>query len=315
MKYTLQFVITLAVIVFATACNTQKKTEDGFTILKNGLQMKMLTDKDGPKADSGYTSKLNITVKVGDSTVFDSKTMNNGQAIEQPIQPSRSIADLMEGFMQMSQGDKAIFRIISDSIFTNPQQRPPFIKEGDMMTWDVEMVQLKSPEDIEKEKEKLATSEKVELEKYMKEKGIEAKATPSGMYIAVSKEGNGELVGSGRIAKMKYTGYLLDGTVFDSNVDPKFKHTDPFEFPVGQGAVIKGWDEGVASLKVGTKAKLLIPSGMAYGSQARPGSEANPKGIPANSPLVFDVEVLGVKDMPKPQAQPQPQISAEGAAK
>lgn len=313
MKYTLQLVIIFAVVVFASACNTEKKTEDGFTILDNGLQMKMNKDAKGANADSGYVSKLNITVKVGDSTVFDSKTMNGGQPVTQPISPSRAIADLMTGFMKMSQGDQATFRILSDSIFPNPDQRPPFIKVGDMMTWDVEMVELKSPEDIEKEKEKLATRESVELEKYIKEKGIDAKKTASGMYISISKEGTGELVGSGRLAKMNYTGYLLDGSVFDSNVDPKFKHTDPFEFPVGQGAVIKGWDEGVASLKVGTKAKLIIPSGMAYGAQSRPGSDANPKGIPENSPLVFDVEVLGVKDMPKPQAQPQ--VSADGTVK
>jgi len=303
MKNTLKLMILLAVVITA-ACNSEKKTKDGYTVLSNGLEMKFKEDKKGAAADSGYIAKINITVKVQDSVIFDSKKMNANKPVVQPINPTKSIADLMAGFMKMSKGDIAEFRVISDSIFANPQQRPPFIKVGDMMTWEVEMVDLQSPEDIENEKKEVAAKESGILENYLKEKGIDAKKTPSGMYIAVTEEGSGELVGSGRMAKMKYTGRLLDGTVFDSNVDPKFKHPEPFEFAVGQGSVIKGWDEGVATLKVGSKAKLIIPSGLAYGERETPPNDVNPKGIPANSPLVFDVEVLSVKDMPKPQAQP-----------
>ncbi len=304
--------ILLAVVITA-ACKSEKKTKDGFTVLSNGLEMKFKEDKKGTEADSGFIAKINISVKVEDSVIFDSKTMNGGKPVVQPINPTKNIADLMAGFMKMSKGDIAEFRVLSDSIFANPQQRPPFIKVGDVMTWEVEMADLQSPEDIENEKKEVAEKESGILDNYIKEKGIEATKTPSGMYISITKEGSGEVVGSGRMAKMKYTGRLLDGTVFDSNVDPKFKHPEPFEFAVGQGSVIKGWDEGVATLKVGSKAKLIIPSGMAYGERVTPPNDVNPKGIPANSPLVFDVEVLGVKDMPKPQAQPN--ISAQPAVK
>ena len=69
----------------------------------------------------------------------------------------------------------------------------------------------------------------------------------------------------------------------------------PFQFQLGKGQVIKGWDEGVALLKTGSKATLYIPSPMAYGAQSRPGGGANPKGIPANSILLFDVELVGFK--------------------
>jgi FKBP-type peptidyl-prolyl cis-trans isomerase len=312
MKNTLKLMILLAVVITA-ACKSEKKTKDGFTVLSNGLEMKFKEDKKGTEADSGFIAKINISVKVEDSVIFDSKTMNGGKPVVQPINPTKNIADLMAGFMKMSKGDIAEFRVLSDSIFANPQQRPPFIKVGDVMTWEVEMADLQSPEDIENEKKEVAEKESGILDNYIKEKGIEATKTPSGMYISITKEGSGEVVGSGRMAKMKYTGRLLDGTVFDSNVDPKFKHPEPFEFAVGQGSVIKGWDEGVATLKVGSKAKLIIPSGMAYGERVTPPNDVNPKGIPANSPLVFDVEVLGVKDMPKPQAQPN--ISAQPAVK
>ena len=80
--------------------------------------------------------------------------------------------------------------------------------------------------------------------------------------------------------------WFCNGKTFDSNVDPKFGHVVPFEFKLGAGMVIKGWDEGVAGMKVGGKRKLTIPSNLAYGNQAVGGV------IPANSTLVFEVELL-----------------------
>jgi FKBP-type peptidyl-prolyl cis-trans isomerase FkpA len=82
---------------------------------------------------------------------------------------------------------------------------------------------------------------------------------------------------------------------FDSNEDPAFQHVQPFTFNLGTGQVIPGWDEGIALLNKGAKAKLLIPSPLAYGDRGMPGSPANPEGIPANSVLIFDVEVKNIK--------------------
>lgn len=86
---------------------------------------------------------------------------------------------------------------------------------------------------------------------------------------------------------VNYTGMLQDGTVFDSNVDPKFGHVQPFTFQLGVGMVIKGWDEGVLGMKVGEKKHLVIPAEKAYGDRAI-------GAIPANSTLEFDVEVLSI---------------------
>ncbi len=87
---------------------------------------------------------------------------------------------------------------------------------------------------------------------------------------------------------MNYTGHLENGTVFDSNVDPKFGHVQPFEFTLGAGQVIAGWDEGLVGMKVGEKKTLTIAPEKAYGNRAI-GS------IPANSTLIFDVELVGIK--------------------
>ena len=98
------------------------------------------------------------------------------------------------------------------------------------------------------------------------------------------KEGNGTAAKTGDTVKVHYTGTLLDGTKFDSSLD----RGEPFEFKLGAGAVIKGWDEGVVGMKPGGKRKLTIPAEKAYGKAGRPPQ------IPPNSPLVFEVELIGV---------------------
>ncbi|QQR51822.1 FKBP-type peptidyl-prolyl cis-trans isomerase [bacterium] len=96
--------------------------------------------------------------------------------------------------------------------------------------------------------------------------------------------GTGDEAVAGKTVSVHYTGTLTDGTKFDSSLD----RGQPFEFVLGTGQVIKGWDDGVAGMKVGGKRKLVIPPDLAYGDRAQ-GS------IPANSTLVFEVELLGVK--------------------
>jgi FKBP-type peptidyl-prolyl cis-trans isomerase len=97
--------------------------------------------------------------------------------------------------------------------------------------------------------------------------------------------GTGAEAVAGKKVTVHYTGTLTDGTKFDSSVD----RDDPFEFKLGAGQVIQGWDEGFAGMKVGGKRKLTIPSHMGYGARGAGGV------IPPNATLIFDVELLGVK--------------------
>jgi peptidylprolyl isomerase len=97
--------------------------------------------------------------------------------------------------------------------------------------------------------------------------------------------GKGKTAKTGDTVRVHYTGWLLDGTKFDSSLDRK----DPFEFTLGQGMVIKGWDEGVVGMKEGGKRRLVIPGDMAYGTRGSP-----PK-IPPDAPLKFEIELLEVK--------------------
>ena len=112
--------------------------------------------------------------------------------------------------------------------------------------------------------------------------------TATGLQITTTQQGTGDGAVNGDKVTVNYTGMLTDGTVFDSNVDPKFQHVQPFTFTLGAGQVIAGWDQGVLGMKVGEKRHLVIPANLAYGSQ---GAGAL---IPPNSTLAFDVEVTAI---------------------
>jgi peptidylprolyl isomerase len=113
--------------------------------------------------------------------------------------------------------------------------------------------------------------------------------TASGLQITDTKVGTGASPKTGQVCVMHYTGWLYQngakGAKFDSSLD----RGQPFEFPIGTGRVIKGWDEGVASMKVGGKRILVIPPGLGYGARGAGGV------IPPNATLMFEVELLAVK--------------------
>jgi peptidylprolyl isomerase len=112
--------------------------------------------------------------------------------------------------------------------------------------------------------------------------------TASGLKYIIVEQGSGEAPQAGELVQVHYTGTLEDGTKFDSSLD----RGEPFQFPLGMGRVIPGWDEGLALLNVGGKAKLIIPPELAYGEQGAGGV------IPPNATLIFDVELVGIQPGP-----------------
>ncbi|MFN6560400.1 MAG: FKBP-type peptidyl-prolyl cis-trans isomerase [Nostoc sp. ChiSLP01] len=112
-----------------------------------------------------------------------------------------------------------------------------------------------------------------------------AVTTPSGLKYVELKEGTGATPERGQTVEVHYTGTLQDGTKFDSSRD----RGQPFKFKIGVGQVIKGWDEGLSTMKVGGRRNLIIPPELGYGSRGAGGV------IPPNATLLFDVELLGVK--------------------
>lgn len=129
------------------------------------------------------------------------------------------------------------------------------------------------------------TSEAAQMNPAEKPQGGQEVTTDSGLKYSDVVVGNGREAALGDTATVHYTGWLTDGKKFDSSVDRK----EPFSFRVGAGQVIKGWDEGVAGMKVGGKRKLTIPPQLGYGARGAGGV------IPPNATLIFDVELLGLR--------------------
>jgi FKBP-type peptidyl-prolyl cis-trans isomerase len=140
-----------------------------------------------------------------------------------------------------------------------------------------------SIEEIKVEPVKKLEENKIIEKKVMKDSDIVK------LDIQVTQAGTGSLVSkAGDTLSMNYTGKLLNGNKFDSNVDPAFNHVQPFQFKLGAGQVIQGWDQGLVGMKVGEKRTLTIPSAMGYGARGAGSS------IPPNAALVFDVELLKI---------------------
>ncbi len=123
------------------------------------------------------------------------------------------------------------------------------------------------------------------FKKMMAEKYPNAKSTPTGLMYVMEKEGTGKQATAGSTVSVHYTGKLTDGSKFDSSLD----RGEPIEFPLGQGRVIKGWDEGIALFREGGKGTLIIPHTLGYGERGFP------PVIPGKAILVFEIELIEVK--------------------
>lgn len=246
--------------------------------------------------------------------------------------------DIIEAIMLMTPGDSIVCQADADALYKNSKnKKPDFIKSGDKMQYYIKLISIKPKEQVQKEQQEafmkqmkeqqakqkaeaakqLVKDDKI-LTAYFTKNHITPVKTASGLYYTIQEQGTGEKALAGDSVTLNYTGRLTDGTKFDSNEDTAFHHVQPLNFVLGRGAVIKGWDEGVALLKQGAKATFYIPSPLAYGPQARPGSAANPRGIPANSILLFDVQLVSSKHpappAPKTDSLQMPKVDTLKAA-
>lgn len=279
-----------------------KNAEAAYKLTEGGLQYKIIKDEPGTNSPKiGDQVEMHIRTHYGDSVLFESRKLNNNQPVPFPLQAPAFKGDLIEGLMLMTPGDSAVFRMAIDSLRKHGMQLLPYMQDGNYIDYEVALVSVKSPEQVKKEQEEKAGMQvKMDdqmLQDYFKKNNIKATKTASGLYYTITAPGTGENPKSGDKITVNYTGKTMDGNVFDSNLDPKFNHVEPFTFTVGKHQVISGWDEGLMLFKKGGKGTLYIPSGLAYG-------ERSPSpAIPANSVLIFDVELVSIGDTPASPAK------------
>lgn len=262
----------------------------GFETTKDGLQYKIIKGdgKDERKATMGDIIEAQIHVYIGDSVIFDSRKMNANKPITIPIQELKYKFQPDAGFTMLRAGDSGIFRVPMDSFKRRGEKMMPWMKAKDIIEYRIKMVSIKSQQQMQQEQQTKAATQKATddaaLQDYFHKNNLSPMKSANGVYYIIETPGTGDNIKAGQEASVVYTGKLMDGTQFDSNVGKP----DLFKVKVGQGMVIPGWDEGLQMLKKGSKAKLFIPSTLGYGARGM-------ASIPPDANLMFDIEVKDVK--------------------
>lgn len=273
-----------------------------------GLYVKSITDNTGGRTVAvGDIISLNMSYSINnDSTLYDTELV--GQPAQMKADSAKFDGDFMGSFIGMKEGDSVSIIVDANSFFTKTfemPQSPDYIDSADVLYFSIGVAKVQTEEEIQAEaqalNEKAEAEEQGILESFLSENNITTAPTASGMYYIPSKEGTGKQAEAGKKVKVHYEGKLLDGTYFDTSVEEVAKAQGlyderrapytPFEFDLGIGKVIRGWDEGIALMKEGGKATFIIPSNLAYGSREFPGGIIKPF-----STLVFDVELIEVID-------------------
>lgn len=251
----------------------------------------------------------------GDSAIFkistDSILAQNKRMGEESIKTMR---EQMDAQLKQAPSDSAKMQIQKmyegqiQMLESQMNQENPQLPKGKFITYVIKILDVKNEERVKKDQEEamkkreeeaeaLKKTQDKEIKDYLKKNKLEAKSTTSGLHYVITKEGDGEKPQAGDSVKVRYTGKLISGKVFDTSEEdvakknemfnPERDYKTPFSFQLGRRQVIAGWDEGLSLLNKGSKATLLIPAHLGYGDRGTPNGV-----IPPNSILVFEVELL-----------------------
>ncbi|WP_298816237.1 FKBP-type peptidyl-prolyl cis-trans isomerase [Chloroflexus sp.] len=232
----------------------------------SGLQYIEVQAGHGAQPQPGAVVAVHYRGMLADGSVFDS-SYERGEPIRFPLGVGMVIPGWDEGIGLMRVGGKARL-IIPPHLGYGVMGYPPVIPPNATLTFDVELVEIMpGPPD---------TPQDLPAERYI--------TTASGLKYADLVTGDGPTATAGQTVTVHYTGWLTDGSMFDSSLS----RGEPFVFPLGAGHVIRGWDEGVAGMRVGGQRQLVIPAALAYGNRGAGGV------IPPGATLIFEVELLEV---------------------
>lgn len=215
-----------------------------------------------------------------------------------------------EGLLLMHVGDKATISVEADTLAKlvergqlSPNYRPG---TGQKVSYTITVEDIVTKEELDAERENYMAemqqrqqNEAADIETYIKENNITVKPTESGLYIVIKKQGKGPKAVAGKTVAVNYTGTMLDGTMFDSNVESDAirggihapgRAYQPLTYKMGERNLIRGWIEGLEGQNEGTIMQLIIPSDLAYGPMGTQDGRILPF-----TPLVFDMEIVSVK--------------------
>jgi len=310
----------LPVVAGALLLQGCNKNTDQFYTTPEGLTYKVYEKTEGGKYEnkgevaaadsSGAKIGQVVTMQMSyqnanDSVLFDSRTQK--QPVMIPVMEPTFKGSLEQALMMLSPGDSGVFKVNADSLFakTFAQPMPPFIKPGSQLTFFIKAEKVQSREEAMADQQKMfeqqmkdaqahaAEQIKVDdakIQEYIKQNNLQnVQKTESGVYYVVNEPGKGPQASEGDLVSVHYKLSFLDGKEVENSRSNPMGNGEPFQFPLGQGRVIKGWDDAIQKLNEGSQATLLVPSTLAYGEQDR-GPD-----MPANSILRFDVELVDVQ--------------------
>lgn len=267
MKRIILFSMAVLSATFITKAQQTMKNEKIKT--PSGLEYEILEKGNGKSPVKGGKVTVHYTGKLTNDTVFDS-SVKRGQPFSFKLGVGQVIKGWDEGIALLKVGDKARLTI-PPQLGYGERGAGGAIPPNATLIFDVELLDAKDPF----------------VPVPYDTKGKDTVKTKSGLgiiKIVTNKDGNTPKEGDN--VNVHYTGYLTDGKVFDSSLERE----QPIKFPLGKGYVIKGWDEGLALMKTGEKARFVIPYNLAYGENGRPPI------IPAKADLIFDVELISVNE-------------------
>src|SRR6185312_1240439 len=242
-----------------------------------------------------------------DSLIYDSRTAKNRRhddTVGEVMIPLKTTFHgcLEQGIEMMAVGDSAEFKVNTDSLFFktfHAKALPPYAHSGTDLDFLIRLVSFKTQEQIkaeqqaqmekqQKELEKRKTEEPQTIAKYLSDNHLDIKPTPDSLYYLSRQDGKGKKIETGDSVAVKYTGMLLNGTIFDAT-DRHGRGNELFKFQFSNNMpLIKGWILAFATMHEGDKVRILIPSALGYG-----GRQASADILPY-SPLIFDIEVVKV---------------------
>ena len=281
MKYLNILVLTLIII---SSCTDKEK------VLDNGVKLTYFKNGTGNLLENGELLELNIQY-------FDHEGNEQFNSEEPILQQKDSLWEnvpFLNVLSNLKVGDSVFFQLsVDDFLGFIPGAEYPDSIGSELMSFYAGIQNIMSREEFENKQreqfEKMKMNEDQQLsidleliDNYLKEKNIDAVKTESGLRYVIEKTGQGENAAPGDNVSVHYTGMLLDGEKFDSSLD----RGDPLNFTLGQGMVIRGWDEGITYFNKNSKGTIYIPSSLGYGASGAGGV------IPPNAVLVFEIELI-----------------------